>query len=125
LENPPGKNREEQIVYATAMLEYKFASAINMLSQPTKHRIAYAIGHGEDVSVHRVDMLSALSQLYDLDSLNLGRLAHISNAYDAIIINQPSVPFTDPEKLKIDQYVMRGGHIFWVVNTMSASMRMP
>ncbi len=122
LENPPGKNREEQISYAKALLEYKLANGINQLASPTKKRIAYAIGHGEDLSVKSFDMLSTLSILYNLDSLNLARLGHISNAYDAIIINKPTIPFTDPEKLKIDQYVMRGGHILWVVNTLNASM---
>ncbi|NDC42286.1 MAG: gliding motility-associated ABC transporter substrate-binding protein GldG, partial [Chitinophagia bacterium] len=41
---------------------------------------------------------------------------------DAIIINNPTSPFTDPEKLKIDQYIMRGGHVLWAINTMNATM---
>jgi len=117
-----GTSRAEQVAYSEASLEYKFISAINTLNRRKKPRVGYMIGHNEDVGVHAIAGLSALSQLYDLDSLNLKHMGHISNAYDAIIINQPNIPFTDPEKLKIDQYVMRGGHILWAVKTMQASM---
>ena len=122
IEAPMGKSRSEQTTYSCALMEYKFASAINQLSKPKKPLIGYMFGHNEDMSVHSIDMLRTLSALYNLDSLNLSRTVHISNAYDAVIINMPTVPFTEPEKLKIDQYIMRGGHVLWVVNNMNASM---
>ena len=123
LEYNPDKNREEEVVvHASALLEYKFASAINQLSKSSGARIAYMVGHKEDTSVHSVDMLTTLASLYALDTVDLTRLIHISNAYDAIIFNQPQVPFSDVEKLKIDQYLMRGGHILFAVNAMNASM---
>lgn len=132
IESAQGKNdRESQITYATALLEYKFASAINTLSKPEVPRVGYIYGHGEDLSVHSIDLLVTLGGypgpngkkgLYKLDSLDLTRMIHISNAYDAIIINQPTIPFSEPDKLKIDQYIMRGGHVLWAVNTMNASM---
>ncbi len=122
LENAQGKTRSELTMLSAALLEYKFASAINMMSKATQPRIGYLFGNGEDMSIHSVDMLSSLGGLYKLDSLNLSRMIHISNAYEAIIINAPTTPFSEPDKLKIDQYIMRGGHVLWAVNTMSASM---
>ncbi|NCX95209.1 MAG: gliding motility-associated ABC transporter substrate-binding protein GldG [Chitinophagia bacterium] len=123
LENPPGKDRDEQIAYAEALLEYKFASAINRLQKPSKPRIAYLLDNNEPIAAeHTVDMLSTLDYYYKLDSLRLRSTLHISNAYDAIIINQPTTPIDDRDILKIDQYVMRGGHILWAVKSMNASM---
>lgn len=122
LENAQGKTRSELTMLSAALLEYKFASAINMMSKAVQPRIGYLYGNGEDMSIHSVDILSSLGGLYKLDSLDLSRLIHISNAYDAIIINAPTTPFSEPDKLKIDQYIMRGGHVLWAVNTMSASM---
>lgn len=119
LENGQGKNWES---YSEAVLEYKFANAINQLERPAKPRIAYMTGNGEPLDIHTQKMLTALPMVYDLDSLNLMHMIHISNAYDAIIINQPTIPFSGPDKLKIDQYVMRGGHVLWVVNPMRASL---
>ena len=122
LENPPGKTTSEKATYAEALLEYKIAGAINALGKTAKPHVGYVIGHNEDIGVNTYHMLGALAAYYNLDSLNLKHLGHISNAYDAIIINQPTTPFTDPEKLRIDQYVMRGGHILWAIKSMQASM---
>lgn len=122
LDAPPGKSSEEEISYAEAMLEYKIASAINQLGKPTKPRIAYLTGHGEPLGVKTYEMLQTLPGVYNLDSLDLSHSLSISLAYDAIIINQPTEKFSGPDKLKIDQYVMRGGKILWVVNAMRASL---
>ncbi len=122
LENPPGKTPEEKISYAEANLEYKFANAINQLGRGDVAHVAYIVGNGEALGMQTLDILNTLPHYYQLDTIDLMRLSHISMAYDAIIINQPTIPFTGPEKMKIDQFAMHGGHILWVVNAMNASM---
>jgi gliding-associated putative ABC transporter substrate-binding component GldG len=104
------------------MLEYQFANAINRMSKPTRPSIAYLTGHGEPLGVKTYDMLATLPGIYDLDSLDLTQTLDISVAYDAVIINQPTMPFSGPDKLKIDQYIMHGGHVLWVMNAMNASL---
>jgi len=122
LEAPPGKSRAEQINYTESMLEHKFADAFSQLQRPAPARLAYMTGNGEDLGINTFDMLASLPGYYFLDTVNLTRIAQISLAYDAIIINQPKITFTGPEKLKIDQYVMRGGHVLWNINQLNASI---
>ncbi len=122
LENPPGRTAAEKISLAEVMLEYKFANAINQLSRPDRSRIAYITGNGEDLGINSFDMLASIPRYYDMDTIDLSHTLFISIAYDAIIINQPTVPFTGPQKLKIDQYVMHGGHVLWVMNMLNATM---
>jgi len=123
LENPPAKSEAEKINYAEAALEYKFASAINQLSRATKPRIAYIVGNGEPLGIKTIDMLyNTLPSYYNVDTIDLSHSLSISPAYDAALIIQPTIPFTGPDKLKIDQYVMRGGRILWNVNTLKASL---
>ena len=122
LEAPPGKSRAEQINYTESMLEHKFADAISQLQRPAPARLAYVIGNGEDLGVNTFDMLASLPGYYFLDTINLAHTSQISLAYDAIIINQPKITFTGPEKLIIDQYIMRGGHVLWNVNKLDASI---
>lgn len=122
LESAQDKSSAEGISYAEAMLEYKFASAINQLNKPQKTRIAYVTGNEEEFGMKTLGMLLNLPRFYALDTIDLNHTLSISSYYDAIIINQPKVPFTGPQKLKIDQYVMHGGHILWVVNTLRASL---
>lgn len=122
LDAPPGRNSIEQINYAEAMLEYKLANAINQLGKPARPSIAYLTGHGQPLGVKTYDMLSTLAAVYDVDSLDLPTTLTISQAYDAIIVNQPTQAFSGPDKLKIDQYVMHGGHVLWVMNALNASL---
>ncbi len=122
LEDPPNKSAAEKISYAEAMLEYKFASAINALNKPDITRIAYITGNGEDLGIKAYDMLATLPHYYILDTVDLTHVFQISRAYDAIIIASPTTPFTGPEKLKIDQYIMRGGRVLWALNKVNASL---
>ncbi len=122
LENPPGKTPAEKISYAEANLEYKFAHALNEMNRPDVAHIAYITGNGEAMGIKTMDLLSTLPRYYTLDTVDLSHTLQISLAYDAVIINEPTIPFTGPEKLKIDQYLMRGGHILWQANSLNASL---
>jgi ABC-2 type transport system permease protein len=122
LETTPNKTTAEQVTSAEAKLEYKFAHAIDQMSKPDFSHIAYITGNDEELGMKTMDMLRTLPRFYYLDTLDLMHVLNIPLAYDAIIINQPKTAFTGPEKLKIDQYIMRGGHVMWVVNTLKASL---
>jgi ABC-2 type transport system permease protein len=123
VENPPNKTAEEKLSYSEALLEYKFASAINSLSKPARAKIGYVVGNGEMLDIHSFDMLyNTIPFYYDLDTINLARVTKISLAYDAIIINQPTIPFQGWEKLIIDQYIMGGGHVLFAINNIKASL---
>lgn len=119
---PTGRSAEDEISYAEALLEYKFANAINQLGKHRKSSIAYIVGHGQPLNIKTMDMLTTLPTIYELDTLDLKHSLNISLAYDAVIINQPTEQFSGPDKLKIDQYVMRGGHVLWVINSLNATL---
>ena len=121
-EQMAGRTSEENISYSETILEYKFASALNIMGKPDLAHLAYITGNGEPLGVNTYDMLSSLGHRYWLDTIDLRKGTQISLAYDAILIVQPTDTFTGPEKLKIDQYVMRGGHVLFSLNTLQASL---
>ena len=41
---------------------------------------------------------------------------------DALLIVKPTKPFTDEDKLKLDQYVMHGGKIVWCIDKLYAEL---
>jgi gliding-associated putative ABC transporter substrate-binding component GldG len=122
LEDPQGKSPAEKISYSEMALEYKFANAINQLGRRDKAHIAYITGNGEPLDIETVDLLMSISKNYELDTVDLTHQLEISLAYDAIVIYSPQTQFSGPEKLKIDQYIMRGGHVLWGVNNMNTSL---
>lgn len=126
LENNQGMSPKEVLNYSESLLEYKFATALNMLSQQDRPRVAYIVGHGESLGPNTNDALRTIGMLYHLDTLDLSTVIKIPGPamgdYQALIINKPRTPFDDKDKYKIDQFVMRGGHVLWLVEPLDASM---
>ena len=103
-----------------ATLEYKFASAIQKITSTTKPLIGYALGNGEALGPNVDDAVTTLIRDYRVDTVNVKAIPFIPSAFNALVILKPTLPFTDADKLKIDQYVMRGGKIFWMIDNMYA-----
>jgi len=112
----------EMISYAETMLEYKFANALNQMGRRDIAHIAYITGNGEPLGMNTYDMLSTLQHHYWLDTVDLAHVSQISLAYDAILIVQPKMTFTEPEKLRIDQYIIHGGHALFSLNMLDANL---
>ncbi len=127
LENDrPGLSPFEVLNYSESLLEYKFATAISYLSRPDQASVAYVMGNEESLGAHTRDMLNTIKMLYHLDTIDLPGSLEIPGpglgTYEAIIINKPRVAFEDKDKFKIDQFVMRGGHVLWLVDGVEAEM---
>ena len=103
-----------------ATLEYKFASAIQKITSTSKPLIGYALGNGEIWGPNVDDAVRTLIHDYRFDTVNLKQTPYIPSAFNALVILKPTTTFSDEDKLKIDQYVMRGGKIFWMIDNMYA-----
>lgn len=122
LENNMGMNALQDLNYSESVLEYKFANAVNKLSTPGKKDIAYIMGHGETLGPNTFDLLSTLERYYRIDTIDLAGSLRIPKIYSAIIINKPTQPFDDKNKFKIDQYIMNGGRVLWLLDALHTPM---
>ena len=52
----------------------------------------------------------------------LPRKPVIPDTFKLLMIVKPTITFTEEEKLKIDQYVMRGGKVLWFIDRLNAEM---
>jgi ABC-type uncharacterized transport system involved in gliding motility auxiliary subunit len=46
----------------------------------------------------------------------------IPDTFKVLMIVKPTTTFTEDEKFKLDQYVMRGGKIIWMIDDLAAEM---
>jgi gliding-associated putative ABC transporter substrate-binding component GldG len=99
-------------------LEYKFASAIQKITTTDKPVIAYALGNGEGWGYNVDDAVRTLLNDYAFDTLNIPQAPYIPSQIDALVILKPTQAFSDRDKLKIDQYVMNGGKVLWMLDNM-------
>ncbi len=108
---------------AEAMMEYKFADAVNKLSQQVKPMIAYSVGNGEPTGINTYDLVeNTLRKDYSLFTLNLKTQPVIPDTFKLLMIVKPTQPFTEEEKLKIDQFVMRGGKLLIFQDKLEAEL---
>lgn len=107
---------------AEALLEYKFANAIDKLTRKYVPTVAYAVGNGEPIDLTVNDLGESLRNEYRLAVFDLKKGYPDASVIDALMIVKPNLPFTEEDKLKLDQYVMNGGHIIWFVDKLHAEL---
>jgi ABC-2 type transport system permease protein len=117
-------NADENSLYnnAEALLEYKFANAINKLTQKDVPDIAYVMGNGEPLDYSVYNIIEGLRKNYSLGFIKLDSIPVIPQQFNALVIVKPTQKFSDEEKLKLDQYVMHGGNIIYMIDNLHAEM---
>lgn len=114
---------ESSINRVEATLEYKFANAIHKLTRDSMPLIGYLTGNGEPLSYNVYDLIERnLRPNYAFRIFNIDSFPSIPAVFSAMIIAKPTQKFTDEQKLKLDQYVMHGGKILWMIDELYAEM---
>ena len=115
-----GRISQEEINSAEALMEYQFAKSLDKLIQPEKKGIAYATGNGEPVDARPYDLVQTLKQDYEFGMLNLQTQSRVPDNVNVLLIVKPVEPFSEAEKLKIDQFIMGGGKLLCFIDNLVA-----
>jgi len=112
---------EEQINQSIEGLEYELASAIYKLVNTDRKRIGFVTGHGELDSLEIASFNSALLESYDVFKVDLTKRKNLDR-YDALIVAKPTQSFSQQDKFVLDQYIMKGGKVLFLLDKLEASM---
>jgi len=129
---------ESWLTYSTQEMEYNLVSAIRSLVKDRKPKVAFVEGHGELGFLPTSWITYQLRRFYQVDRITIdGKINSLrniaiadsveqtivgrGNKYDALIIAQPTQPFSDEDKFIIDQHIMRGGKVLWLIDATTAS----
>jgi len=119
LENSnPSLNPEVALNNSISLLEYKIASAIQKLKANNKPNIVFVQGHGELRSLAFKDFDLALSQNADVAFINLDSMVVLPKQIDVVMIARPQGAFSEKEKFVLDQYIMNGGKVIWMIDKL-------
>ncbi len=105
-----------------AMMEYQFVKSFDKLLNPSRPFIAYATGHGEPIGAETYDLVQTIKSNYEFFTVDLKQQKNIPDTMKVLLIVKPSTLFTNDEKLKIDQYIMRGGKVIWFLDNLRAEL---
>lgn len=102
-------------------LEYEFSNAIYQLTNSNRKRIGLLSGHGELDSLQIASFNNALLDQYDVFKVLLDRKKVIED-YDLLIMPKPTRPYSELDKVKLDQFVMKGGRMLMLIDRLDAEM---
>jgi len=122
LERQLNRGPQETINESIALLEYKLANAIQKLQRPARENIAFIEGHGELSDIEVSSIANELSRFYNLSRVDITETSFISSRYDAIVVAKPTQKFEEFDKFELDQYIMNGGKVLWLVDNMIADI---
>ena len=136
LENQLGQSSEDALNASMQNLEFRLIDAVKKVTRRTRPNIAFIEGHGELSEQDVYDIAQTLAQNYNVGRVEINgkidALIHRTQdeekevkafpSFDAIIIAKPTQPFDERDKFLIDQYIMHGGKVLWLVEPVLATM---
>ena len=101
---------------SVSLLEYKFSDAIYRIRTKNKPNIVFTSGNGElDIS-QTAFLERKLRDRYDTGRIVLDSVVKINQAIDLLIVAKPRQVISERSQFLIDQYVMNGGNIIWLID---------
>jgi len=123
LENQiPGVPPDVILNKAISLLEYKFVHAIQQLKQSTKPPLLFVEGHGESLPSETADLENSLRETYNTGRIVLDSVISIDSSVKTVIIAAPKTAFSDKDNFKLDQYVMRGGKLLFLIDKIAVHL---
>ena len=116
LKNNPTLSHEHNLNNSIQTLEYEFARAIHSLTMEEVPRIAFIEGHGELDSLQTHSLMDELKNFFQVDRGYINGNVEALLNYQALIIARPEHPFSEPDKFAIDQYIMQGGKVLFLLD---------
>lgn len=123
LKNIAGNSGAENLNISIENLEFELTDAIRILNSKQVQKIAFLEGHGELTEEFVYDISSAFSRYFQVDRGVIGTDASVLNDYKAIVVAKPDSSFNETEKYIIDQYIMNGGRVLWLLDGVQMSMQ--
>lgn len=118
-------------------LEYALTSSIRSLSHGMKQSIGFLQGQGELNGGVLYDIQRALQEYYNLEYVTIdGQIQSLTahhqnskdssyrfiNKFDLLIVAKPTEPFSEKDLFILDQYIMHGGKVLWLIDPMNAEI---
>lgn len=140
--NQFGVNNKVALNNSIENLEFEFLKSIFKLVNKKTKKIAFLSGNGQLQEPYLSDINNSLGtnnnslseffsvdffdlKAYELDNDNnpsLSKQLLKIKEFDALIVAKPTIPFNELEKFILDQYIMNGGKILWLLDGVAMDM---
>jgi len=111
------------VVQNTSTLEYDITSTIKRLTSRTQKKIGFLSGHGEPELNELSRIQQLLSKQYQVTNVDVSKCKPVPTDVAALIVMAPNQRFPETDKYQIDQYLMSGGKIAFLINKVDANLQ--
>ncbi len=103
-------------------LEYEITSSIHKVTNPYRPTIGFLEGNGELSAREVEDLSNSLKSTYEIKRIRIDGKLGVLNECRALIIAKPDSALNEKDKFIIDQFIMHGGKVVWLIDQMQVTM---
>ncbi|HTR99590.1 MAG TPA: Gldg family protein [Bacteroidota bacterium] len=111
------------VVQNLGTLEYEISSTIKRLTSRGQKKIAFLAGQGEPPLTEMRAVQELMRKQYEFTTADVSKGTAVPQDVAVLVVMAPAQPFTEPQKFQIDQYLMRGGRIAFLLNRVDATLQ--
>lgn len=120
--NLTGNFNDAVINKSIETLEYEFITGIRTVSRENTPTVGFIEGHGELDQYQVARLARAIGDFYMVRRIEIGEKIGALDGCQAIIIADPKTKYSEKDKFIIDQFIMRGGKVLWLVDAVKVDM---
>ncbi|MBC7486653.1 MAG: gliding motility-associated ABC transporter substrate-binding protein GldG, partial [Cytophagaceae bacterium] len=102
---------------AVESVEFDLLQALRKLSSEDFVDIAFIEGHGELDEKEASSFIRTIGNYYSIQRVNLSKDTALSR-FKTVVVAQPKSKFSEQEKFVLDQYLMKGGSLLYLVDPL-------
>jgi len=122
LKSRMGSSPEEMLNISVENLEYEICSMLRRITIEKVYTVGFLRGQQEISTSHLSDANAALSDFYNVDTVEINGQLNSLKDIKVLVIAGPDTAFDEKDKFIIDQYIMHGGKVFWLIDKMKINM---
>jgi ABC-2 type transport system permease protein len=107
--------------HSAESVEFELVNAFQKLMRTKKSTLAFLEGHGEFDRYQVMDFANALAPNFDVKRISTTTLGQYAENFDILIVAGPTEPFNESDKFVIDQYIMNGGKVMWLIDPVQVN----
>jgi ABC-2 type transport system permease protein len=121
-EQKPGDDEEIVLNKSVALLEYKFANAFKQIQQQRPKNVIFTQGNGEWDEAQTFRLESEIRRFHKVGRVNLDSVMRLDSTIDLVICAGIKNQVTLKNQFKLDQYIMQGGKVIWLLDKFHVSL---
>lgn len=122
LMNNPGVNHEVNLNHSVENIEYTLVSALKKLIISEKPLLVFLQGNGECNPYEAEDIRRTLAESFRVEFREVPELLRLKPEPKVIVIAGPVKSFSETEKYILDQMVMTGSRLMWLIDPVEVSL---